>query len=187
MQIRPAKTDDLSDVAEIDGTVESAEYLHLDASGGEGLAVAWRLEQRPARKKLIDPNRLDDDATFTLKHVVDGAEEGLALVIEIEDAPVAMLLAVPDPSAGTLRIVDLRVDYDFRRQGMGLALVYQAIQSARESGLRAIHAQTLSNNVPAAALLAKCGFDLSGVDTRRRSNHDLVKEAVTLFWYAALD
>jgi hypothetical protein len=25
------------------------------------------------------------------------------------------------------------------------------------------------------------------VDARRRSNHDLVKEAVTLFWYAALD
>ena len=187
MQIRPAKTDDLADMAEIDGTVESSQYLHLETSSGEGLSAGWKLEQRPARKKLIDPNRLDDDATFTLRQVVGGAEEGLAIVIEIDDAPVAMLLAVPDPSAGTLRIVDLRVDYDFRRQGMGLALVYQAIQTARESGLRAIHAQTLSNNLPAAALLAKCGFDLSGVDTRRRSNHDLVKETVTLFWYAALD
>jgi RimJ/RimL family protein N-acetyltransferase len=187
MQIRSAKPADLTNVADIDGTVESIEYLHLDASSGEGLAMGWRLEQRPARKKLIDPNRLDDDASFTLKQVVGGAEEGLALLVEIDDAPVAMLLAVVDAPAGTLRIVDLRVDYDYRRQGMGLALVYGAIQHARESGLRAIHAQTLSNNVPAAALLAKCGFDLSGVDTRRRSNHDLVKESVTLLWYAALD
>ena len=50
-----------------------------------------------------------------------------------------------------------------------------------------VAAQTLSNNLPAGGLLTKCGFQLSGVDTRRRSNHDLVKEAVTLFWYAALD
>ena len=30
-------------------------------------------------------------------------------------------------------------------------------------------------------------IDLAGVDTRRWSNHDLVKETVTLLWYAALD
>jgi RimJ/RimL family protein N-acetyltransferase len=70
---------------------------------------------------------------------------------------------------------------------MGTALIYALIQEAREQGLRAVAAETLSNNLPAGGLLAKCGFQLSGVDTRRRSNHDLVKEAVTLFWYAALD
>ena len=186
MQIRPATSKDLQTVRDIDGTVESTRYLHLEA-GGEGLALSWRLEERPTRTKLIEPNRLEDDAYFTLKQVVSGVEEGLALLVEIDEAPVAMLLAVPDRSAGTLRIADVRVDYDYRRQGMGLALVYHAIHQAREMGLRAIHAETLSNNVPAAALLAKCGFDLSGVDTRRRSNHDLVKEAVTLFWYASLD
>jgi streptothricin acetyltransferase len=105
----------------------------------------------------------------------------------LEDRPVASLLARPDAEAGTSLIADLRVDYDFRRQGMGTALVYQAIQQAREREFRAIAATTLTNNFPAGGLLAKCGFELSGVDTRRRSNHDLVKEAVTLFWYAALD
>ncbi len=36
-------------------------------------------------------------------------------------------------------------------------------------------------------MLAKSGFELAGVDDHRNSNHDLVKEAVTLFWYAPLD
>ena len=31
------------------------------------------------------------------------------------------------------------------------------------------------------------GFDLRGLDAARFSNHDLVKERVTLHWYAALD
>ncbi len=190
MEIRPVTLKDLAGLQEIDGTVESTRYLHVDfadIAGEEGVTYAWRLEERPARQKLIESNRLDDDATFTLKSVVSGAEEGSAMMIEHEGDPVAMLLARPDPAAGTIRIVDLRVDYDYRRQGMGTALVYALVQQAREQELRAVAAETLSNNLPAGALLAKCGFQLSGVDTRRRSNHDVVKEAVTLFWYAALD
>jgi RimJ/RimL family protein N-acetyltransferase len=186
MQIRPANADDLNAVREIDGTVESSHYLHLE-SGGEGLSASWRLEQRPARQKLIAPNPLSDDAHFTLKQITSGAEEGLALAVELDDQPVALLVARRDDAAGTLRIIDLRVDYEYRRQGLGTALVYQAIGWARQASLRAIAIETLTNNVPVSALLAKCGFELSGVDTRRHSNHDLVKEAVTLFWYVPLD
>jgi RimJ/RimL family protein N-acetyltransferase len=190
MEIRPVKIEDLAGLQEIDGTVESTRYLHVDyadETGDEGVTFAFRLQERPVRQKLIESNRLSDDAAFTLKSVVTGAEEGTAIMIEHDDEPVAMLLARADPAAGTVRIVDLRVDYDYRRQGMGTALVYALIQQAREQELRAVAAETLSNNQPAGALLAKCGFQLSGVDTRRRTNHDVVKEAVTLFWYAALD
>jgi ribosomal protein S18 acetylase RimI-like enzyme len=206
MQIRPVTPQDLAAIQEIDGTVESSRYLHLEQSTGAAgseeatedeaeaeaeaeaaFAINWRLDERPARQKLILPNRLDDDAAFALKEVVSGRDDGTALLVEIDDEPVAMVLARPDPAAGTIRIVDLRVDYDYRRQGMGTALVYQLIQQAREREMRAVMAETLSNNLPASNLLAKCGFQLSGVDTRRRSNHDVVKEAVTLFWYAALD
>ena len=58
---------------------------------------------------------------------------------------------------------------------------------ARERGLRAVAARTLTNNLPANQFLSKAGFELTGVDTHFHSNHDLVKEAVTLFWHAALD
>jgi len=186
MQIRPAKPSDLEGIAEIDGTVESSRYLHVERSG-EGIAPAWRIEDRPARQKVIDPNRMADDASFLVKQIVTGIDEGFALVVEHEESPVASLLARADPGAGTMRLVDLRVDYEYRRQGMGTALVYQLIQHAREQSLRAVAVESRSNNHPAAALFAKCGFELSGIDTRRWSNHDLVKEAATLLWYATLD
>ena len=187
MEIRPVTPQDLDAISEIDGTIESARYLHIERSG-ESLNAAWRMEERPAREKLIAPNRMDDDMAFWLKQIVIGAEEGIARIVESDGSPIAMLLARPDPQARTFRLIDLRVDYDFRREGMGTALIYQLIQHAREiEGVRAVAAETLSNNLPASGLLAKCGFELSGVDTRRWSNHDLVKEAVTLLWYAALD
>ena len=63
----------------------------------------------------------------------------------------------------------------------------QAITRARELELRAVSAQTPANNFPACQLLLRCAFELAGLDTKRHSNHDIVKEAATLIWYAALD
>jgi GNAT superfamily N-acetyltransferase len=186
MQIRPARPEDLERLIDIDGTIESSVYLHLER-GGEGLAANWRLEERPLREKLLDANAVDADRQFALKQLVGGIEEGVVLVAEHADQLVALAFAQPDPERQTLRVLDVRVDYDFRRQGLGSAMLFQIIAHAREAGHRAVTATTLTNNLPAAQFLAKAGFDLGGVDTHFRTNHDLVKEAVTLFWYAALD
>jgi ribosomal protein S18 acetylase RimI-like enzyme len=186
MEIRPVQPHDLDDLADIDGTVQSSEYLHLERTG-EGLAVAWRLEPRALREQRVLTNRMTEDQKFTLRQVVTGADEGFALLAEHEGQKVALLLAQPQPQYGTLRLADLRVDYDFRREGLATALVFQAINEARDKGLRAVTAETLTDNLPAAKLLSKCGFDLAGVDAQRHSNHDLVKEAASLLWYVALD
>jgi ribosomal protein S18 acetylase RimI-like enzyme len=186
MEIRPIRPADLNDMAEIDGTVESVEYLHLERTG-EGLSVTWKLTERPLREARTERNRLTDDALFVARQLASGADEGLALVAEHEGQKVALLLAQPMPQYGTLRLTDLRIDFDFRRQGLGTALLYQAIQHARGLELRAVTAETRTDNVPAARLLQKCGFDLAGVDAQRHSNHDLVKEVASLIWYAALD
>ena len=187
MEIRQATAKDPERLIDLDGTIESGEYLHVER-GGEGLELSWRLERRPLRAKFADRNNLDDEGAFMLKQVTAGIEEGLAMVAEHEEVIVAALLAHARPAeGGVLHLVDLRVDYDQRRQGLGAALLFSAIQEARRRGLRAVTARTLSNNVPAANLLLKCGFDLAGLDTHRMSNHDLVKEQVTLLWYHALD
>lgn len=187
MQIRPVQTADLDLLSEIDGTVESSQYLHVERSG-EGLSgLGWKLHERPLREKLVRSNPIDDERKFVARQVVTGADEGMALLAEHEDVPVALLVATPDPAARILRIHELRVDYDHRREGLGLALIYHAITEARNRELRAVSVETTTDNWPAAMLLAKCGFDVAGLDERRRTNHDLVKEAVTLFWYAALD
>jgi ribosomal protein S18 acetylase RimI-like enzyme len=173
-------------VGDIDATIEATAYLHLDRTGA-GLAAAWRLEERPLREKLVAANPLGDDRAFTLKQIATGADEGLAVVAEHDGVLVALLLAQVDPARGVLHVLDVRVDYDHRREGLATALLFGAINAARDQGLRAVAAETTTNNLPACHLLAKSGFELAGVDEKRSSNHDLVKEAVTLFFYAALD
>src|SRR5262245_55599179 len=79
MQIRAATMSDLDRLLDVDGTIESEEYLHLERSG-EGLATGWKLELRPMRSKLIESNALSEDRRFLLKQILTGADEGLALV-----------------------------------------------------------------------------------------------------------
>lgn len=186
MQIRPVTPADLDGLYDIDGTIESGQYLHLDRTG-EGLDVAWKLGERPLRERRVLPNRLDDDRRFLLKQIAIGADEGIVLVAEHDGVPVALLLAQVETQFGTIRVHDVRVDYDQRRQGLATAMMFQVIATAREQELRAVTAECTTDNLPAARYLLKCGFDMSGLDARRLSSHDLVKESVTLHWYAALD
>ncbi len=186
MQIRPMTEHDLDDVTEIDATIHSPSYLHVDQTGDD-LGRSWRLERRPRREKLVQPNPLDDDARFYLKQILTGAEEGGALVADYNGEILAFLMQRLEPETRTMRVIDLRVDFDRRREGIGSALVFQAIREAREQSLRAVLVETLTDNAPANEFLQRCGFELTGIDLRRWSNHDLVKEAVALFWYAPLD
>ncbi|HVT89420.1 MAG TPA: GNAT family N-acetyltransferase [Tepidisphaeraceae bacterium] len=186
MEIRPATVADLNHIADIDGTIESAEYLHVDRTG-EGLAPSWKLDPRPLRSKLIESNALDDDRRFTLKQIVTGIEDGTVLVAEHGGSAVAMLLAQHRPERGTMKLVDLRVDYDIRRQGVATVMVYQIMQQARAMELRAVFAETRTSNHPANKFLQKLSFQIAGLDTHRHSNHDMVKESATIFWYAPLD
>jgi ribosomal protein S18 acetylase RimI-like enzyme len=152
-----------------------------------GLIVVFYLTCRFARRKPIQPNRLDDETRFTARQILLGAEEGNVMVAEHEAAIVGLLVARPDPALQVMHMIDLRVDYDHRRQGVGMALIYLLMMTLKGKDIRAISTVTQTNNFPACQLLRKCGFELTGFDTHRRSNHDLVKEQVSLLWYAAFD
>ena len=186
MHIRPATAADLSHLTELDGTIESLEYLHLERTG-EGLAAGWKLEPRPLRSKSIESNPMTDDQQFLLKQIVSGADEGLVLVAEHEELPVAVVVAQTQHEHQTMKVLDLRVDYDMRRQGIGSVLMFQVMQHAKDQELRAVAVETRTGNTPINRLLQKLAFEIGGVDTHRHTNHDMVKESATLFWYAAMD
>jgi N-acetylglutamate synthase-like GNAT family acetyltransferase len=186
MQIRPATVSDLDHLIDLDGTIESSRYLHVERAG-EGLAMSWRVEERPLREKRVDANAVEDDRRFALRQVLAGIEEGIAVAVDHDGVLTGLAAARLNAQRQTLELIDLRVDYEYRGQGLGSALLYQVINRARETGMRAVTAITLTNNLPGARFLSKSGFDLAGVDTHFASNHDLVKEAVALLWYAALD
>ena len=171
---------------ELDATIESERYLHVQREG-EGLTAVWKLEERPLREKRLDNNAASDELRFGLKQLLGGVEEGIVLAAEHEEQLVGLAAARHNLERKTLQVIDVRVDYDLRREGIGIAMLFQIIAKAREMGVRAVTAVTYTDNLPAARLAQKSGFDLCGVDTHYKSNHDLVKEAVALFWYVALD
>lgn len=185
MNIRSATSADYQAIDDIDGTIESARYLHVDQTG-EGMNRSWKLDARDLREKLIQANRLDVEARFTLRQIVSGADEGIALVADHDNLPVALAMAQPDPESGLMAIIDVRVDSDHRRLGLGSALIFRMMHEAREQQCRAVYASVAANNFPANQLLERLNFELTGLDTHRRSNHDLVKETVTMLWYAPL-
>ncbi len=177
---------DLDRVKDIDATAESSQYLHVERAG-ESLAMSWKMQMRPLREKRLLRHDLGIEQMFAIKQIVTGADEGVALVAEHDALPVAAAAARPDPLAGVLRIIDLRVDFDFRRQGLASALLFHMIHEARQRNLRALAAQSPADDFPAIQLLAKLGFEPAGLDTHFWSNHDLVKESVVLFFYLALN
>jgi ribosomal protein S18 acetylase RimI-like enzyme len=186
MEIRPVQPADLALLCEIDGTIDSSHYVHVDRIG-DALDMTWKLQQRPLRERRVLQNPIDDEVGFWLKQISSGADEGISLLIEHDAVPVALVVASQDYPHKTMKVHDIRVDFDHRRQGLAMALLFQVIAMARQAECRAVAAELSTDNFPAAELLSKCGFEVAGLDTRRRSNHDLVKEAVTLFWYAPLD
>jgi ribosomal protein S18 acetylase RimI-like enzyme len=186
VQIRPLQPPDLDQIAEIDATAHSTAYLHVEQSG-DALAMQWKVSQRPLREPRVLPLRLTEDALFTARQIASGHTEGLAVVTELRDSIAALALAAPLPDRKLLQLLDLRVDFDLRREGLGTALMYQVLQDARDREYRAVLAQTTSDNIAAAHFLARLGFKLSGIDTQHHTNHDLVKEQATLIWYAPTD
>jgi GNAT superfamily N-acetyltransferase len=186
VEIRPLIPADLDLLGDIDSTVESTRYLHVEQTGS-GVGRGWRVEERSLRERRIASLPLDEETLFTARQLASGADDGVAIVADYESQLIGLLLAQPDPVRKVLRLLDVRVDFDFRRQGVGTGLAYMALQVARDGEMRAVCAETLSDNVVAAAFLGKLGFGLAGVDTLRHSNHDLVKERASLLWYHTLN
>jgi ribosomal protein S18 acetylase RimI-like enzyme len=186
MEIRPMTAADLPAVQDIDATLESDQFIHL-LRQGEGLSLTWKLETRRLPQPRTHRNALTEDSLFTIRQIIAGVEDGPALVAEHDSQIIASAAAQIDIAQRVSRMIDLRVDFESRRQGLASAILFQIIHDARQRNMRAVSAQAASDNFPVIQLLGKSNFELTGFDTHFQSNHDLLKDSVTLFWYLQLD
>ena len=79
-----------------------------------------------------------------------------------------------------LRITELWVSENYRKQGIGHALIEIAKEQARREGRRAIILETQSCNVNAIDFYQHEGFQLIGMDTCCYANNDLQRKEVRL-------
>lgn len=84
---------------------------------------------------------------------------------------------------GYAYIDDLAVDTQYRRQGIGRALIERAIKWAKAKGVPGLMLETQDNNVPACKLYESCGFELRGFDTHLYKASDPSSDEIALYWY----
>ena len=79
-----------------------------------------------------------------------------------------------------LRITELLINDNYRRQGIGKALIKIAKEEVEKQGCRMLILETQSCNTKAIDFYLKEGFKLIGIDTGCYSNNDVEKNEVRL-------
>ena len=79
-----------------------------------------------------------------------------------------------------LRVTELWVDDDYRRKGIGTALMDIAVKRAKEEKRRVIMLETQSRNEGAISFYIDYGFTLIGFDSCAYQNNDLERKEVRM-------
>jgi len=110
----------------------------------------------------------------------------LQLVVEDNGRLIALLDAEIESWRRVLRVWNLLVDEEHRRQGIGTGLMHRAEEFGIEHHCRAISVEAQATNWPALGFYTKMGFGICGVDDHYYTNRDLERKEVALFLYREL-
>jgi ribosomal protein S18 acetylase RimI-like enzyme len=113
--------------------------------------ATWSTIASPAPPPTLDqPFELDGVLVAEL-------EDGIAGYVKVGQAlPI-------EASRHVLEIKGLSVSVAHRRRGVGRALVFAAIATARQAGALRLTLRVLSHNTDARSLYTACGFEIEGV------------------------
>lgn len=92
----------------------------------------------------------------------------------------AVIQLCPEEWSNRLRATDLWVHQDFRRKGLGTALMRLAKEKAAKQNRRVLILETQSCNAPAIAFYLAQGFRFIGFDLCCYSNQDIAQREVRL-------
>ena len=93
---------------------------------------------------------------------------------------IAVIETVVEGWSNRLRVTELWVDDDYRREGIGTALMDLAMQRARDEKRRVLMLETQSRNEAAIAFYLSYGFTLIGFDACAYQNNDLYRKEVRM-------
>jgi streptothricin acetyltransferase len=77
----------------------------------------------------------------------------------------------------------IEVDLHFRKQGVGRAMMQQAVDWAKARNLPGIMLETQNNNVAACRFYENFGFRLHGFDTHLYKGMNPNTDEIALYWY----
>lgn len=77
-------------------------------------------------------------------------------------------------------IENILINEKYRRQGIGIMLIKNAIKEARKLNCRVIELETQNTNYPAIQFYRKIGFNITGVNTRLYDHSEEIALFMTL-------
>jgi ribosomal-protein-alanine N-acetyltransferase len=165
--IRPAVSADIPRLIELDHSYNTDHVWQMALQPGTaGVEVAFREVRLPRPMHVLYPRRVERlaDEWTDRSHVSVG---------EVDGRVAAYLALAPAPAPDALWVTDLAVEPAFRRQGLGIRLLGEAIGWGRANDQARLFLEMQSKNFPAIQLARKLGFVFSGYSDFFYPNEDI--------------
>jgi len=109
--------------------------------------------------ELGGPSYLRESWEEAWGDLADTVRDGVALIAEVDDQPVGFIFCVlGDRGRKTAHVTDIYVRPEARSQGIGMALLAEVVEPAREAGLDHVSLEVLLRNSEARRLYERLGF-----------------------------
>lgn len=165
--VRPAELSDLKACLEIDHSYVTDHVWQMEENDrSDEITVTFRTAKLPRSMRVKYPKDYDN--------LLQSWRRGECFLVAEEDGQVCGYL---DMSVQAWHLTGwinhLAVAKDYRRRGVGTALVNKAIQWARQQGLRRLMLEVQTKNYPAICFCQKNGFAFCGFNDRYYTNQDI--------------
>lgn len=110
----------------------------------------------------------------------DHVSEPRVFVAAMDQKEVGWIELGYDKWNNRMRVWEFLVEQEFRKQGIGTALMTHAVKTAREKGARMLVLETQTNNSAGISFYLSFGFEFLGLDLMAYSNEDVEKKEVRL-------
>lgn len=170
--IREIDQHSVEDFGRCDSSFQVSSKLILSAENG---MISYTIVDVPTYTKQYGADEFD--AKFYLDH------SDRAVYFAYLDEELAGEIRLRKNWNGYAYLDSIAVDSKHRNQGVGRALMNQAIEWAKTKGLPGLMLETQNNNVTACRFYESCGFKLRGFDTHLYKGLNSATEEIALYWY----
>lgn len=170
--IREIDRYNIEDFGRCDSSFTVSSKLLLNAENG---TIGYTIVDVPPYTKQYRAEEFDS------KFYMD--DPGRAIFFAYLDEELAGEIRLRKNWNGYAYIDSIAVDSKYRNQGVGRALIKQAIGWAKTKGFPGLMLETQDNNVTACHFYESCGFELRGFDTHLYKALDPSTDEIALYWY----
>lgn len=167
MNVRPAELVDVNACLALDHSYVTDHVWQMRVhEENDNLSVAFQTVRLPRSMRAPYPRALEQ--------LVDDWQQGEGFFVAEEGDQIRGYLdGRVQPWQELLWVTNLAVDKEYRRRGIGSALVRHARQWAREQGLLGVLVEAATKNYPAVHFYEKLGFRFCGFNDQYYLNQDI--------------